>query len=372
MRLRTLAAFSLLMILFGWAVGVLLGQLPVAQAQAADPGQPGWLWMVTPAPSPATVFEAATRVIQERADQTRLFATYGVPLRIITMTPSPTPMLLEHTPRPASQATATYLDLLWGAIAITTGTPTPLPDNAVTATPTYLYVLLRDVEALRAHMQPTQTPTSTPTPTPKVRSMPQALIGKIAFRSSFLGRRSGVWPVFIVDPDGRDPAFLTGLPAYSPWEYTYSLDRDRMSPGGDHFAYERKVSDHTDLFLAPSAEGPHHQLTFVGKGAAYNPAWSPDGRHVAFTSNQEGDDDVFVVDIRDPSRPNPRTTKLTRDDDWQSDKHPSYSPDGSQIVFHSNRSGRSQIWVMNADGSDPHRVLDVDAECWDPVWIKGW
>jgi TolB protein len=43
--------------------------------------------------------------------------------------------------------------------------------------------------------------------------------------------------------------------------------------------------------------------------------------------------------------------QLTADD--AVDEWPSYSPDGSQIVFSSGRSGVIQVWVMDADGGNP-------------------
>ncbi len=56
---------------------------------------------------------------------------------------------------------------------------------------------------------------------------------------------------------------------------------------------------------------------------------------------------------------------------WEWDKHPSWSPDGTQIVFWSNRdTGRRQLWVMNADGSNPHVLLKSTFNDWDPVWAK--
>jgi len=56
---------------------------------------------------------------------------------------------------------------------------------------------------------------------------------------------------------------------------------------------------------------------------------------------------------------------------WEWDKHPSWSPDGAQVVFYSNRdTGRQQIWVMNADGSAQRNLTNDRFNNWDPVWIK--
>ena len=44
------------------------------------------------------------------------------------------------------------------------------------------------------------------------------------------------------------------------------------------------------------------------------------------------------------------------------DANPAWSPKGDRIAFESNRTGKPEIWVMNADGSDPVRLTNFDAE----------
>ena len=59
--------------------------------------------------------------------------------------------------------------------------------------------------------------------------------------------------------------------------------------------------------------------------------------------------------------------RLTRNkaEDW----FPAWSPDGKRIAFSSNREGNHEIYVMNADGSDQKRLTNNNAEDWGPVWM---
>lgn len=237
--------------------------------------------------------------------------------------------------------------------------PSPAPSRTATATrtrvPTPVMVYLNDTETLWRYVRPTRTPIPTP------KAVPAVLQGRIAFWSNLLGSTKRV---LVCDPDGSNLALLLNS-----WTYEYQLEADRLGVAGRYSVFQAKGRHGLDLFIMPLEGGPNSQLTFVGRGKAYDPAWAPDGGRIVFASNQEGDDDIFAVEFGDPGSPHPRTIKLTQDD-WESDKHPSYSPNGRQIVFGSNRSGSRQIWVMNADGTDLHQITFADAECWDPVWIK--
>ncbi|HZR93094.1 MAG TPA: hypothetical protein VFA44_11900 [Gaiellaceae bacterium] len=89
------------------------------------------------------------------------------------------------------------------------------------------------------------------------------------------------------------------------------------------------------------------------------PAWSPDGRRIAFASSRYGSSDIFVMDA---SGEHVRRLTSTRDDDT----HPTWSPDGRRIAF--VRGGHGAIFVMNADGSHVRRLTGDTARQDDPAW----
>jgi len=94
-----------------------------------------------------------------------------------------------------------------------------------------------------------------------------------------------------------------------------------------------------------------------------SPCWSPDGKHVAFSSTRDGNQELYVM-AADGHTGDPR--RLTSDPAL--DAHPAWSPDGRRIAFTSNRDGNLEIYLCNRDGSSPrnltrHSAIDNFA-CW--------
>ncbi len=91
------------------------------------------------------------------------------------------------------------------------------------------------------------------------------------------------------------------------------------------------------------------------------PTWSPDGTQIAFHSNRDGNMEIYVMDANLSE-----LTRLTNNE--ANDMFPTWSPDGSQIAFHSNRDGNVEIYVMNADSTNLRRLTDNLATDCLPGW----
>jgi Tol biopolymer transport system component/predicted Ser/Thr protein kinase len=102
-------------------------------------------------------------------------------------------------------------------------------------------------------------------------------------------------------------------------------------------------------------------------GAEDMPSWSPDGRTLAYESDQTGNLDIWVTQVGYPQAVN--RTADSPDDDM----HPSWSPDGQWIAFYSRREGGG-YFVMPAVGGKGHKVVagqGPDQYVTTPQWSPG-
>jgi TolB protein len=89
------------------------------------------------------------------------------------------------------------------------------------------------------------------------------------------------------------------------------------------------------------------------------PAWSPDGRTIAFASKRGGTFDLYAMNADGSGT---RRLTSTKDDDG----YPDWSPDGKRIVF--ARGTPTRLFVMAADGTGARRLTDDQAEETEPAW----
>jgi Tol biopolymer transport system component len=93
-----------------------------------------------------------------------------------------------------------------------------------------------------------------------------------------------------------------------------------------------------------------------------DPAWSPDGTHVVFSSSRAGNRTLWIAHS-DFAHAIPLTSGVALDD------RPVYSPDGRQVAFVSDRGGRRGIWLVSAEGGAPRLIAAadvIDTISWSP------
>ena len=135
-------------------------------------------------------------------------------------------------------------------------------------------------------------------------------------------------------------------------------------PDARTLAYFSFVSEYPDVYLMTLDGRP---VTRPARGNStnqnQNPAISPDGKRIAFTSKRGGANyDIWVVNV-DGSNPQ----NLTPGTDKWFEGAPSWSPNGAQIAFYSDRTGAPQIYVMNADGTGVQKI-PCGPKCDRPAW----
>jgi len=114
-----------------------------------------------------------------------------------------------------------------------------------------------------------------------------------------------------------------------------------------------------------NSQGASVERVTNGEGEASNPAWNPDGQHIAFSWTRgysKGDWNIFVMDV--VSR---QYIQLTHSEG--KNENPYWAPDGRHLVFASTRGGgRSQIYTMLADGSQVKQLTFQGVNNRQPVW----
>lgn len=155
--------------------------------------------------------------------------------------------------------------------------------------------------------------------------------------------------IWSVDSDGanlRQVSRGIGIPMSPHW-----------SPDGNRIAYT-ELRDHIGPVVIQSLNSGSRQTVpgTSGAGVSITPDFSPGGGDLAFALSSEDGTDIYRVDIARMCC----VLKLTASGKLADNLNPAYSPDGRRIAFESTRAGRNQIYVMDADGAN-QQALDPSA-----------
>jgi Tol biopolymer transport system component/subtilisin family serine protease len=258
----------------------------------------------------------------------------------------------------------------------------------------YVQSQLATVSMNQAHTATAIYVTVTPTPTPT--PVPGAGEQSIAFvkQGSSPGSASDL---FLVNPDGTNVVNITDAAGDD--------TRPDWSPDGSRLAYTC-LRQPDGSIKAPqricvrNADGTGFAVLSNTLAEDFGPAWSPDGTQIAFTTSAPGFQSVLSIMNADGTGRFPILIfSSAANPDWSpdglslvletgnsiwiygrisgsslrltnatGDSRPRFSPDGSKIVFQSNRDGQAEIYVMNSDGTAQTRLTNNSAADTAPAW----
>jgi PKD repeat protein len=156
----------------------------------------------------------------------------------------------------------------------------------------------------------------------------------------------------IVDADGG--THVIWLP------YTFSLySRPEWSPDGRHVLNVRDG----EIYLSPATGAPVVNLTNLPGASDFLPDWSPDGTKIAFSSNRDGPNRIYLMNVDGSA-----VVRLETGTDVAT--APSWSPDGTRLAFNCARvlGPPVHVCVIGADGSGFARLTGDETSDRDPAW----
>jgi len=151
--------------------------------------------------------------------------------------------------------------------------------------------------------------------------------------------------------DARYALVVADSDGYHPQEVVRSsqpLLGPAWSPDGRKLAYVNFEHGNSEIWIQDLASGQREQVSsFRGINSA--PAFSPDGSKLALTLSRTGNPEIYVMDLASKA-----LTQLTHH--YSIDTSPAWSQDGQTIYFTSDRSGQPQIYQVPASGGEAQRV----------------
>lgn len=138
--------------------------------------------------------------------------------------------------------------------------------------------------------------------------------------------------------------------------------RGSPAPVGDRLAIVAFAGAWAELHVIAPASATPPVAPDYSDAPSWNPAWSPDGRHIAFMTERDGNPEVYLGDGDGQNQ-----RRLTEDPEF--DGYPAWSPDATHVAWESSRDFRRGIWLMDADGGNKHQLARTDSAIdWFPAW----
>ena len=172
------------------------------------------------------------------------------------------------------------------------------------------------------------------------------------------------YDIFIMNADGSNKKNLTNTHYYE--------KHPQFSPDGSFIIYQGWQKGKMEIFFSNLLDENNINLTRNNTSHDIMPlgnALSPDGSQIVFTSERDGNKEIYIMNIDDfyigPFW-NEGVEQIRLTDNPAQDSEPEFSPDGEYIVFTSNRDGNREIYRMDSNGENLVNLTKNNADDWSP------
>src|SRR6059058_2822462 len=166
--------------------------------------------------------------------------------------------------------------------------------------------------------------------------------------------RNGNRDIYRATLDGKDTIWLTS----SPGDDQYPTERSGT------LACTRNRDGNGELYAVPSSGGAARRLTTTTANET-QPALSPDGRHIAYLSDESGVPKLWLC-AADGTNPEPLTTGFGFAGSIEAS--PSWSPSGDRLVFVSTANGHAGLFILTLGGGAPAALVVDTTAAVEPSW----
>ena len=178
---------------------------------------------------------------------------------------------------------------------------------------------------------------------------------RLAFAFDKISPNQGDMDVHLIDADGKNQKPL----AVSQGKLSHE-ESPAWSADGKRIAYSSTRDGNQELYVI-GIDGKNRKRLTGNPAIDAHPAWSPDGKRIAFSTSRWGDLEIAVLELGTGN-----VTRLTHTKGL--DDYPAWSPDGKRIAWTGNRRGNFDIFVMNADGTKPRNATNSPGIDNFPAW----
>jgi TolB protein len=196
----------------------------------------------------------------------------------------------------------------------------------------------------------------------------------------FYNQRASMNCCLSFNPDGKQVIFSSTAAGGPAQLYTANPDGSglRRLTSSNAIDTEPKINPKTgtDIVFTSGRGGGNPQIYLMslggettrlsdGTGDAVNPSWSPDGTKIVFSWTRgfaPGNFNIFVMDVASRN-----LTQLTNSEGRN--ENPSWAPDGAHLIYANKRGANSQLWTMLADGTQK-KQLTTAGNNEKPIWAS--